>query len=141
VKWTHSAETIAANDTIEKAASYSHTLFSDGKAKMLTLLLRLENEWPGSIGVSAGGCGLCVECSRIGKNPCRHPNKIRHSLESLGFDLTGITKDFFGIEILWGRDALPKYQVLLNAFFTKGSCAGIEQKISEDVKMNLPARF
>jgi predicted metal-binding protein len=131
VKWTHGAETLAANDTAEKSASYSRELFRDGKARMLTLLRRLESEWPGSTAVSAGGCGLCAECSRVRKEPCPHPDRIRHSLESLGFDLTAIAKDFFGIEILWGNGALPRYQVLLNALFTKGSRDGVEHKIRE----------
>jgi predicted metal-binding protein len=131
VKWTHSAKTIAANDTIEKSASYSHALFRDGKAKMLTLLRRLENEWPGSAAVSAGGCVLCAECDRARKAPCPRPDEIRHSLESLGFDIAALAKDFFGVEILWGKGSLPEYQVLLNALFTKGNRDGAEQEIRE----------
>lgn len=129
VKWRHSADTIARNDTMEKAIAYSRALFHRGKEKMLTLLYRLEGQYAGSVGMSAGGCSICGRCSRFGGQPCIHPDKVRHSPEALGFDLTMISKDFLGIEILWGRDALPEYQVLLNALFTTEPYREIEREI------------
>lgn len=140
LKWTHDTKTIAENDTVEKATAYSRTLFRNGKEKMLTLLYRLEAGCPGSAGMSAGGCSLCARCSRFDKRTCLHPEKVRHSPESLGFDLAGIAKDFLGIEMLWGNTGLPEYQVLVNALFTTETHDGIEQEIREYMNTNFSAR-
>jgi predicted metal-binding protein len=133
IKWAHSAETIAENNTVEKAAAYSRVLFRRGKEKMLELLWRLERKYAGSIGISAGGCSLCGHCSRRDKKPCRFSEKVRYSPESLGFDISKIAKEFLDIEILWGNDRLPKHQVLLNALFTVEAHDGIEREIREDI--------
>lgn len=67
-----------------------------------------------------GECLHCGEetCSRLQGLPCRHPDKLRPSLESFGFDLTKTLSELFGIELLWSSNGvLPEYIVLVSALF------------------------
>ena len=81
-------------------------------AGLLEQLVSLEKIYPGSNALIPGSCIACGygNCARkIGK-PCRHPEKMHHSLESLGADLGKTTSDLFGIELQWIVDGeLPDY--------------------------------
>lgn len=41
-------------------------------------------------------------CTRRRGLPCRHPGKVRPSLEAFGFDLVNTARELFGIELQWG---------------------------------------
>ena len=59
---------------------------------------------------SSGGC------TRREGLPCRHPDKVRPSLESMGFDIGKTAKELFGLELKWASDGkLPEYYVLVGA--------------------------
>lgn len=62
-------------------------------------------------------CSFCSEgCTRPLGKPCRHPDWMRHSLESVGFDVVAITRDLLGIELEWSSDgSLPKHLTLVTA--------------------------
>ena len=80
----------------------------------------LEGQVPGSVALSSGGCNMCKECSRKEGKPCRMSEKMRHSLDAFGFDLSAITKEMLGIEILWCRDRLLEYFTLIHGLMTAG---------------------
>ena len=64
----------------------------------------------------AGGCKLCGEqpCARTEGAPCRHPDKVRPSLEAYGFDLSKTALQLLHKPLLWGRDnTLPPYLMLI----------------------------
>ena len=72
----------------------------------------------------AGTCRLCGtgvgdyekdgDCTRKTGLPCRHPEMVRPSLESFGFDIGRTTKELFGLELKWGKeDSLPEYYILV----------------------------
>ena len=68
----------------------------------------------------AGQCIYCPdgECTRPQGMPCRHPDLVRPSLESLGFDVTESARHYLGLEIIWGsKGVLPPYLVLASALF------------------------
>lgn len=68
----------------------------------------------------AGGCMLCGDtaCARITGEPCRHPDKVRSSLESYGFDLAKTSKELFNVPILWSTDShIPDYLMLICGIF------------------------
>ncbi|MBQ1523690.1 MAG: hypothetical protein IIZ55_00980 [Firmicutes bacterium] len=69
---------------------------------------------PGSQVVSAGSCTICSEgCSRPLGLPCRHPDRMKHSIESLGGDVGAVMEHFFGLPVLWGvGDKPPAYLIL-----------------------------
>ena len=97
-------------------------------------LLTLEHEYSGSRAFYAGTCHLCPKntCTRINGHPCLHPQEIRPSLESVGFDISKTTSELLHIELQWSNDAhLPEYLTLVSGLFTKESAyAPISTRIS-----------
>lgn len=83
-------------------------------------LLALESKYPDSKAFFAGFCTLCTqECARIIGEPCRYPTKIRHSLESFGFDIGKTASQLLNIDLKWSNDGrLPEYFTLVSGFFT-----------------------
>ena len=113
-----SKEVIEAADTAEKVKDTGWKIISKVKLELEDKMRQLEGQVPGSVALSSGGCNLCKECSRKEGKPCRMPEKMRHSLDAFGFDLSAITKDMLGIEILWCRDRLPNYFTLIHGLMT-----------------------
>ena len=86
-----------------------------------TLLEELERETPGSLRLDAGRCLVCERCARRDAQPCRFPEKLRYSLESLGANVGALAADKLGAPLQWGtRNAPPEYFVLVGAVLTKG---------------------
>ena len=88
-------------------------LLEKTKHEMLLYTYALELENPGSLALSAGKCSLCTECTRPKNEPCRMPDKMRYSIESLGGDVEKALKELFNIKILWEIDGkMPEYYTL-----------------------------
>ncbi|MDR1885370.1 MAG: DUF2284 domain-containing protein [Synergistaceae bacterium] len=117
VKIVHPAEAVREAVTYEKFMEYSAGVFRGVKGVLSELLRALEEKFPGGAGASAGCCDSCSLCARGGGRPCRHPDRPRRSLESLGFDVGAISEDMLGTRLLWTKDALPEYQMFVNGFF------------------------
>ena len=90
------------------------------KTQLFEALLRCESLVPNSVQLGSGGCHLCEVCARIDGAPCRHPVKLRYSLDAFGFDLTKIAQELLGIRLLWsnGRE-LPEYYTLVHALLSE----------------------
>ena len=87
-------------------------MYYDVKHDLTEELFKLEAAHPGSMLFSAGSCDICglTECSRRYAKPCRFPEKMRHSIESLGGDVVKSAKDLLGIDIQWPSDnSTPEY--------------------------------
>jgi predicted metal-binding protein len=86
---------------------------------LLPQLYEMEREVPGSRCFTFR-CVLCPEgCTRPQGRPCRHPDKLRHSLESVGFDIEAMTRDLLDIHLEWSHDgSLPKHITLVTALFS-----------------------
>ena len=85
------------------------------------MLLNLEKQHPESKAFFAGTCHICPtgKCTKIAGNPCISPERIRPSLEALGFDVSRISAEILNIEMKWSRDGiLPEYFTLVSGFFT-----------------------
>ena len=90
------------------------------KTRLFDALLRCEALVPNSAQLSSGGCHLCEVCARIDEKPCRHPEKLRYSLDAFGFDLTKISEDLLGIRLLWSNgQELPEYYTLVHALLSE----------------------
>ena len=113
-----SSHVITEADTPEKIKSVGWEILLSVKLDMEEKLRRLEKSIPGSVSLSSGGCNLCKECSRKEGKPCRMPEKMRYSLDAFGFDLSAITKDMLGIDILWCKDRLPEYFTLIHGLLS-----------------------
>ena len=113
-------------------------LMTSVKDDMGRELYELEQEVPGSVSLSAGCCGLCrgleeessVDdlsislggscCSRPTGEPCRHPEQLRYSIESIGGNVGLTCRKLMGIQLEWMEEGkLPSYFVL---------CAGLLMK-------------
>ncbi len=82
-------------------------------------LLCLESIYSGRA-FYAGTCHICPlgACTRRQGLPCIAPDRVRPSLEALGFDIGKSTTDLLGIELQWSRDGiLPAYLTLVSGFF------------------------
>jgi len=51
--------------------------------------------------------------------PCISPERVRPSLESLGFDVSLISAELLNIEMKWSKNGiLPEYFTLVSGFFS-----------------------
>ncbi|MCC7554139.1 MAG: DUF2284 domain-containing protein [Methanobacteriaceae archaeon] len=83
------------------------------KNKLFNKLMQMEKELENSVCLSAGTCNLCKECVRIKNEECIHPDKLRHSMESLGANVQKTIEELLNIKINWINDyKLPKYLTL-----------------------------
>lgn len=100
--------------------SESARLLAPAKKRLLTHLREIEERTQGRICGLAGVCELCSDegCTRPAGLPCRYPEKVRPSLEALGYDVGKAVKGLTGLDILWGKDGyLPEYLLLVGALF------------------------
>ena len=86
------------------------------KKKLLLELLEEEKKIKGSLSFFAGSCKLCAKCAREDGLPCRRPEMARHSIESIGADVSAALKKYLGLEICWIKDGkMPEYLTLAAA--------------------------
>jgi predicted metal-binding protein len=81
----------------------------------------LEAENPGSTSLLVGTCDICGvhNCARAIGKPCRHPKWMRHSLESIGGDVTKTVTELFGLDMSWPKDGVMKNMTLCGALLRK----------------------
>lgn len=92
------------------------------KSEMSRELYEEEERFPGSEALSAGSCSLCVDrgCSRKDGIPCRYPDKMRYSIESIGGNVGLTVSKLMGIELEWIEEGkLPSYFVLVGGLLKK----------------------
>lgn len=86
------------------------------------MLLTKEMECNGRAFSFAGRCIYCGDepCARIKKEPCRHPEKVRPSLEAYGFNLEATLSDYFGITMEWGKNGKlpPRLHLIAGVAFS-----------------------
>ena len=79
-------------------------------------ILKLEQEYPGSVSLSSGACLHCknAECTRLSGNPCRFQDKMRYSIESLGGNVGKTVTKYLKQELQWVEEGkLPEYFMLI----------------------------
>lgn len=85
------------------------------KQRLTDELLAAEKDFPGSISLSAGSCRRCKGgCSKPEGKPCRFPETMRYSIESLGGNVGMTIEKLMGLKLEWmeaGR--LPHHFVLV----------------------------
>ncbi len=67
-------------------------------------LLKDESSAPDRMALLAGKCRWCKSCTRGAGEACRHPDRMRYSIESLGGDVTGIADELLSMPITWQTD-------------------------------------
>lgn len=94
-------------------------LFTTIRSNLDKVLLKAELTSSGRA-FFAGTCHLCLPdaCTRKLGLPCKHPDKIRPSLEACGFDLSRTATELLNIDIQWEANGkLPEYLTLISGFF------------------------
>ena len=112
-------ETRSACNTAEQASLLGREAMEQVWQTLLPRLYELEREMPGSRCFTFR-CSLCPEgCTRPEGKPCRHPDMMRHSLESVGFDIVAMAHYLLDIDLEWSNDgSLPKHLTLVTALMT-----------------------
>ena len=79
------------------------------------MLMEEEKKHPGSISLSAGSCQLCKNgCAKPLGQPCRFPDQMRYSIESLGGNVGLTIEKLMGIQLEWMEEGkLPHHFVLV----------------------------
>ena len=79
-------------------------------------MMEEEKKYPGSISLSAGSCSRCKGgCTRPQGKPCRFPDEIRYSIESLGGNVGMTIEKLMGLELEWMEEGkLPSHFILVN---------------------------
>ena len=104
------------NYSPEEVMHLTETLLETEKRDMAEELLAMEKEYPGSVSLSAGSCLICGNgnCTRPSGKPCRFPEKMRYSLESLGGNVGLTITKYLHLELLWlEQGKLPDYFILV----------------------------
>ena len=92
------------------------------KEKIAAELFEMESTRPGAVSLSAGSCSICGKgnCTRTSDKPCRYPEKMRYSIESLGGNVGKTVHDLLGIELEWIEEGkLPSFFVLVGGLLEK----------------------
>ena len=99
----------------------SYEIMLEVKEDMSRELYELEKQYPDSISLSAGSCSLCKDgCTRAVGEPCRYPEMMRYSIESLGGDVGRTVSKLMGYELEWIEEGkLPSYFVLVGGLLKK----------------------
>ena len=104
--------------TAEQSSAMGKQAIDEVCQSLLPRIYEMERKTPGSRCFTFR-CTLCPEgCTRPEGKPCRQPELMRHSLESVGFDLVAVTHDLLGIDLEWSADGkLPKHITIVTALF------------------------
>ena len=100
----------------------SEEIMHEVKKKLTAELFALEEENPGSVSLSAGNCLICGKggCNRSSGQPCRHPDKMRYSIESIGGNVGKTVHDLLKLEIEWVEEGkMPSYYILVGGLLKK----------------------
>ena len=92
------------------------TLIEEVQAELTKELYAREATIPGSRSLSAGSCQICGinNCARKNGKPCRFPEKLRYSIESLGGNVGLTCTKLLGVPLQWMEEGrVPDYFVLV----------------------------
>ncbi|MBB4035598.1 putative metal-binding protein [Dysgonomonas hofstadii] len=118
-----------ASKDAEESKLTGANIITDVRKVLDEQLLKIEADIPNSKAFFAGTCHICEPegCMRIQNEPCRYPDKIRHSLESIGFDIGKTTEELLNIKLKWSNDGfLPEYLTLVSGLFTNSRVDNLE---------------
>jgi len=81
----------------------------------------------------AGNCYQCETCEREIGNKCIKDEKMKYSLESLGFLVSGVTENILGEQLQWKKSGKnPKHLLTVGVIFSKSEEKLKEIELSDD---------
>jgi predicted metal-binding protein len=78
-------------------------------------------EVDGAVALIAGHCSGCAACPRSRGIACVAPDRMRYSLEGLGFDVTALVEALAGQKIDWPARGAPGHLLLAGALLCPSS--------------------
>lgn len=131
VKIVFDEDTLSSINTKEKISNYTTETLHFMKNKIMNEMLKLEKLYPNSTSLSAGGCNLCENCSKLKNIQCVHPDLMRYSLESLGFDVGGVSSKLLNFELKWATETrLPDYFSLIAGTMTNEEITNLKENVN-----------
>ncbi len=98
------------------------------KSRIENLMRHLEEKFNTKF-LGSGSCRLCKPCNLKKGLPCRHPDRMRYSLESVGVDCNHLSTFLFNTPLLWYKDSrAPVYACVLAGL----PCSKKDAKSAED---------
>lgn len=100
----------------EERNEYMKSIVFPHKKELDDQLWAMEQQTHGSIALSAGSCQNCPPegCTRPEGKQCRHPERMRYSIESLGGNVGLTVTKYLKQELLWMEEGkLPEYFILV----------------------------
>lgn len=113
------------NKEVELSSAVSMNLYNQIKDIMTERLLTIEADMD-VLGLPPGSCTRCKDCRKELGKPCVYPDKIRHSIEALGFLVSDIFRLYFDMELGWSKGVLADTIHSCNVIFAK-------EELNEDV--------
>ena len=117
-----SEEMLKRDYTSEELEEITRQVMGREKEKLGELLFSMERENPGSISLWAGRCRQCGQtgCSRETGEACKHPDKLRYSIEALGGNVGLTITKYLGQQLIWMEEGkLPEYFMLVGGLLVK----------------------
>ncbi len=104
IKIKPTQKNISPKKIIDQARSFLDELFYEFESSNSNHILLL-----------AGSCicSLAENCPKQKNIPCVKKEKMRYSLEALGYDVMKISEELLNIKILWQTDVQPEYFTLV----------------------------
>lgn len=76
----------------------------------------------------AGNCEICETCSKSEGQLCRFPDRMRYSLESVGFHVSEICDEVLGESLMWQTEN-PKYMAVAGILLEKKDLEAMVERI------------
>lgn len=85
--------------------------------------------------LSTGACRLCKPCQKKINKPCKHPDKMRFSMEALGVDCNDLALKLFKKPLLWykKKDKL-EYTAVICAIPYENKCLNSLRNLIKNIK-------
>lgn len=115
-------------------------IFSTEKKRALRTMIALRNRTPGSQVLGAGACELCRICTRTQGRPCRLPQLLVHSLESMGADVESTSRQLFDHPIEWsdGTTLPDSYVLIMGLLCARDTLPASVSRASDPLVTNVP---
>lgn len=104
-------EEVCIKRTPEEIRRIEEEILMAEKSLLSGRLYRMEDE--NSLSLSAGCCTLCTGCTRPSGKECRHADKMRYSLESLGANVGLTCSKLLGVTLEWVAENHLPHQICL----------------------------
>ena len=126
------------DEELPLASVISMFAFEEIKNQMADRLISLEKQFDSALSLPPGSCTRCETCTKnVGKS-CIYPEKLRYSLEALGFLVSDIYMKHFDLKLGWANGELPERFITCSVLMTQEKIdeGWVEEKL-DDLSLDL----